>query len=70
MTQSDAVLAHLRSGKTLTPRDAYLLYGCLALHSRAAELRAAGHDIHCRIVVNGRQRYGEYKLISAPQGAG
>ena len=62
MTQSEAVLAWLREGKTLTPAEAYERFGTLALHSRAAELRAAGHDVQCRIQTHNGKRYGVYSL--------
>ena len=63
VTQSNAILEHLRSGKTITPLEAFALYGTLALHSRAAELRKAGYKIECKIVAHGKTRFGEYKLL-------
>ena len=66
MSQSEAVLQHLQSGKTLTPLDAYLLYGTLALHSRVSELRERGFSIECEMVkVPSGKWVGSYKLIEA-----
>ena len=64
LTQSDAILEHLKTGQTITPMLAYELYGSLALHSRCAELRKAGHLIECEIRTtdNGR-RFGVYRLL-------
>ena len=63
VTQCGAVLGHLQSGKTLTPMEAYVLYGTLALHSRVAELRSRGHDIACKLVkVPSGKTVGEYSL--------
>ena len=63
MTQNESVLAHLKRGEALTPLTAFQLYGTLALHSRAAELRKRGHIINCKIITmpNGK-RVGSYSL--------
>lgn len=63
MTQCEAILAHLRAGHSITPAQAYERFGCLALHSRAAELRSRGHDVVCQIRTRGTQRWGEYFLM-------
>ena len=62
MSQAEHILEHLRSRGSITPREAYELYGCLALHSRIAELRDLGHDIPCSIRSSGSKRWGEYRL--------
>ena len=63
MSQCDAILGFLQSGKTLTPLDAYLMFGTLSLHSRAAELRGRGFDITCKLVkVPSGKTVGEYSL--------
>jgi len=64
ISQADAILAHLRAGNTITPAEAYSLFGCLALHSRIAELRERGHVIACRIVQAGRKHFGEYRIAA------
>lgn len=63
MTQSNAILAYLETGATLTPMEAFQMFGCLALHSRAAQLRNEGHLVACRIITlpNGK-RVGQYFL--------
>lgn len=62
MSQADSILAHLQSGQTITPLEAFALYGTLALHSRIAELREQGHSITCRMVTRDGKRWGEYTL--------
>lgn len=63
MTQNETILAHLKTGQTITPMLAYELYGCLALHSRISELRRAGHTIYCRhMTTDTGKRYGLYRL--------
>lgn len=62
MTQNEAILAHLRVGNTLTPMQAYELCGTLAMHSRAAEMRAEGHPVQCCIIRVGNKRVGCYSL--------
>ena len=66
MTQNAAILAHLQTGQTLTPLEAFSLYGCLALHSRIAELRKDGHAIVCSLKeVGSGKRVGLYRLVEA-----
>jgi hypothetical protein len=69
MSQCQAILQHLESGETLTPLQAFNLYGTLALHSRIAELRKRGHLIDCDLiaVLNGKH-VGCYSLIKVPYG--
>lgn len=62
MSQCDKILAALKRGAKLTPLKAFTRYGCLALHSRAAELRRRGYAIRCRMVTVGDKRVGEYSL--------
>lgn len=43
--QAEAILAHLRSGRTLTPLQALDLYGCNRLAARIHDLKKAGYPI-------------------------
>lgn len=69
LSQSQAILAYLEAGNTLTPLEALQRFGCLALHSRAAELREHGHVIDCQLIKlpNGK-RVGQYSIIHIPYG--
>lgn len=62
MSQSDTILAHLESGETITPAEAYALCGTLALHSRISELRGRGHRIDGEMQSDGKRRWGLYWL--------
>ena len=62
-SQEKAILAHLKSGKTLTPLQAYILFGCLRLGARIYDLRKK-HTITSTMVKVGRRgrRVAEYKM--------
>jgi len=63
MSQCEAILQHLEAGNTLTPAQAYELFGTMVLHSRVSELRGRGHDIHCEMIpVPSGKRVGCYSL--------
>lgn len=63
MSQCSAILQHLEAGNTLTPLQAFQMYGCLALHSRCAELRKRGHEIDCQLVeTSSGKRVGLYSI--------
>lgn len=63
MTQAERILEYLRAGNQITPAEAYEKFGCLALHSRIAQLRGEGHNIACRMVTRGPKRWGSYYLV-------
>lgn len=44
-SQADRILAHLRSGRGITPIGALELFGCFRLAARIRELRDAGYEI-------------------------
>lgn len=62
MSQTAAILQHLRKGKTLTALQAYKLCGTLAAHSRIAELRERGHNIVCELERIGKRVISKYRL--------
>lgn len=61
-SQADKILAYMKAGNTITPRDAFRLFDCLALHSRIAELRGRGIAITCTMKTVGKKHFGEYSL--------
>ena len=65
MSQTADILARLVAGERVTPADAYERHGCLALHSRIAEIRDMGYGVRCRIVTASGRRWGEYSLDTA-----
>jgi len=44
-TQAGRILAHLKTGATLTPLDALHKFGCFRLGARILELRRMGYRI-------------------------
>lgn len=61
-SQTDAVLAHLKSGATLTPLEALERYGCLRLAARIENLRQCGYRIKTRMEYRGRKHWATYYL--------
>ena len=63
MTQTDAILAHLSRGESITPLEALQLYGCFRLAARVRELRKDGLTIHSEMVktANGK-RIARYSM--------
>jgi hypothetical protein len=62
MNQADAILQHLKSGKTLTPLQALKAGFGMRLSARILELRQAGYDVKTTMVKRGRSRVAEYRL--------
>ena len=58
MTQTEAILEHLKAGNTLTPLDCLKMGWGMRLGARIFELRRQGYNI----VDVGRENYSEYKL--------
>lgn len=62
-TQIELILAHLKSGRSITPLDALKLYGCFRLGARCHELKKMGYDIKTELVeVSGGARVARYTL--------
>lgn len=60
-SQSTLILAHLQSGKTLTPIEALNKFGCFRLGARVFQLRKA-HPIHTEMVKRGKKFVASYSL--------
>ena len=66
MTQSEAILKHLKSGDTITSLEALQRYGCLRLAAVIHSLRKEGFDVGTEMVdVNGKT-IAEYSLLNEP----
>lgn len=68
MTQNERILAHLLSGRTITSKEAYDLYGCTRLSARIWDLRNGGYNIIGRraTAVNrfgDKVKFEEYSLV-------
>ena len=44
-SQTQQILAHMKTGKTITPLQAFQWFGCMRLAARIRDLRDDGHDI-------------------------
>lgn len=63
MSQSQKILKHLSSGKSLSPLQALGLFGCYRLASRIHDLKRAGHQIETIIKSDDQGRtYASYVL--------
>jgi len=63
MTQTDAIRAHLLSGRDITPLQALDDYGCFRLAARIDELRKSGLDIETITETRNGKKFAKYKLI-------
>lgn len=61
--QRDLILDHLMRGHTITPLEAYNLFGCMRLAARIHELRKSGHEIEMTKVTVGDTTYASYRMI-------
>lgn len=66
MNQSEAILSHLRSGKSLTPLEALDLFGCFRLGARVYDLKAQGHDIEMEMVTMNGKSFAKYFIPKKP----
>lgn len=67
LSQSQRILAYLRSGSHLTQLEAYGLFGCTRLAARIADLRSDGHDIRSRMItVESGKCIAEYWFVPPP----
>lgn len=55
-------MAHLQSGKSITPLEALNLYGCFRLGARIWDLRNEGYDIEMELVNYNGKRFACYHL--------
>jgi hypothetical protein len=63
MTQTDAIRAHLLSGRDITPLQALDDYGCFRLAARIDELRKSGLEIETITETRNGKKFAKYKLL-------
>ena len=70
MTQNEAVLNHLMTGRSISPLEALGLYGVFRLAARVFELKDMGVDIRkvTKVDINGKQ-YAEYYVSEEEDGS-
>lgn len=59
-TQTQAVLRHLKAGRTLTAIEALEQYRILRLAARIHELRARGENIHTEMISGNGKEFARY----------
>ena len=63
-TQTAQILAHLKTGRSITPLDALDWFGCFRLGARIYDLKQDGHPIYREMVeVAPRKRVASYTLV-------
>ena len=62
MSQTENILAHLQK-KSITPLDAFTLYGCMRLAARIQDLKAEGHNIVTTIERSNGKKFARYTLL-------
>lgn len=62
MTQAAQILAHLKKGRTVTPLEAAMRFGCMCLAERIRDLRDDGHKIETTIIKANGKRFARYSL--------
>lgn len=65
MTQSRAILEHLKSGNSLTALGALEKFRCFRLAARIRDLRKAGHAIESKPIKLDHCVIAEYRLTNA-----
>ena len=56
--QRNAILSHLKTGKPITSKEAFELYGVTRLSAIIHDLRLMGYSIHT-LMIDGTTRFGD-----------
>lgn len=67
MNQTDSILDHLKSGRSITPLEALELYGVFRLGARILDLRREGYDIQTETVHQNKKHFAKYHLFNPKQ---
>ena len=63
-TQAAQILAHLKTGRSITPIDALNKYGCFRLGARIYDLKQDGHNIYREMIeTDSGKRVASYTLV-------
>lgn len=63
MSQTAAILEHLKAGHCLDPMSALRRFGCFRLAARVGELRGAGYRVETRMITTRTgKRVAVYRL--------
>lgn len=67
MKQTDAIRAHLLSGRDITPLQALDSYGCFRLAARIDELRKTGMNIETITETRNGKKFARYRIPHCQQ---
>lgn len=62
MSQSCEILAHLKSGRSITQLECLNLYNCMRLAARIKDLRSQGYAIETKMISRGPKLWASYSL--------
>ena len=62
VTKKDKILNWLESGKSITPKEAYLQFGSMRLASVVHDLKAEGYVFKTEYIREGSTKYAKYSL--------
>lgn len=61
-SQTEEILARLKTGKAVSPLEALERFGCFRLGGRIYDLKKQGHKIETIIVEKNGKRFASYRL--------
>jgi len=66
MTQNEEILAHLKTGQSITPIHALSEFGCFRLAARISDLRGEGHSIETVHVTDKKsgKTFAQYRMAA------
>lgn len=69
-TQTQVILRHLQSGRTITPLESLSLFGCFRLGGRIYDLKKMGYKIESKMVDVGNGKHvAQYRLLNEEKSA-
>jgi len=61
-TKKAQIRKHLETGQSITPQEAYNIFGSMRLAAIIHDLKQDGYKFKTEIIKNGRSKYARYKL--------
>lgn len=62
-SQNERILKYLKTGATITPKEAIILFGCFRLAARIYDLKRMGDEVITEMQYKGRIKFARYRLI-------
>ena len=62
-SQLSQILNHLQDGRSLTPVQALIAYGCFRLAARVQNLRDKGHNIETKMIEKDGKYFARYRMV-------